>query len=276
MQATHANISPIFGLFFDPQGIAQDLIEKLLSQKPLTVCRDDKGVTHRLWRWSDPETIKVLKKVVAAGDVLIADGHHRYETAWNYGQERASKLKSRLPAGKQAFRYVMTFLCPLSDPGLVIQPTHRAVRWKGSLKEWQARIEPFFAMKRVTGLSALMTRLRKRNEHSGLGFVLEGGDLFWLTPKAKKLSMPVLALHDGILKDIPLENISYGQDARDMVLNLQRGECNAVFLLPPPDKEAFADVCRAGKLLPQKSTYFYPKVTTGLVMRSLDGDVSDL
>ncbi len=88
--------------------------------------------------------------------------------------------------------------------------------------------------------------------------------------------MPVVSLHEGILKDIPLENISYGQDPRDMVLNLQRGESNAVFLLPPPDKGAFASICRAGKLLPQKSTYFYPKVTTGLVMRSLDGDVSDL
>src|ERR1019366_255999 len=69
MRAVHANISPIFGIFFDPQGAAQKLIEKLLAQKPLTVCRDDKGVTHRLWKWSDPETIQVLQKVVASGDV---------------------------------------------------------------------------------------------------------------------------------------------------------------------------------------------------------------
>jgi len=275
MRATHANVSPIFGIFFDPQGIAQKLIEKRLTEKPLTVCRDDKGVTHRLWKWSDPETIKIMKKVVASGDVLIADGHHRYETAWNYGQERLRQDRAKSNS-QRAYRYVMTFLCPLSDPGLVIQPTHRAVRWSGTLQEWQARIEPFFTMKRISGLSALMTRLRKKNEHSGLGFVLEGGSLFWLTPKTKKEAMPVVSLHDGILKEIPLENISYGQDARDMVLNLQRGESNAVFLLPPPDKEAFADICRAGRLLPQKSTYFYPKVSTGLVMRSLDGDVSDL
>jgi uncharacterized protein (DUF1015 family) len=131
-------------------------------------------------------------------------------------------------------------------------------------------------MKPISGLSGLMTRLRLKNEHSGMGFVLEGGKLFWLKPKAKVPSMPVVPLHEGILKNVPLEHISYGQDARDLVLNLQRGECNAVFLLPPPDKEAFAAVCRAGRLLPQKSTYFFPKVTTGLVMRSLDGDVSDL
>ena len=275
MRATHANISPIFGIFFDHQGLAHDLIERRLMEKPLTVCRDDKGVTHRLWKWSDPETIKLLRKVVASGDILIADGHHRYETAWNYAQERLGQDRAKSTSNR-AYRYVMTFLCPLSDPGLVIQPTHRAVRFAASLPEWQKRIEPLFSMKKLSGLSTLMTRLRKKGEHSGLGFVLEGGHLFWLTPKAKEPPMPVVSLHEGILKEIPLENISYGQDARDMVLNLQRGESNAVFLLPPPDKEAFADICRAGRLLPQKSTYFYPKVTTGLIMRSLDGDVSDL
>ena len=275
MRATHANISPIFGIFFDPKGTAQALIDRRLAEKPLTVCRDDKGVTHRLWKWSDPETIKILKKVVSSGDVLIADGHHRYETAWNYGQERARQDRAK-STSRRAYRYVMTFLCPLSDPGLVIQPTHRAVQLSATLDEWKKRIEPDFAMKPISGLSALITRLRLKNEHFGMGFVLEGGKLFWLKPKAKGPPMPVVSLHEGILKDVPLEHISYGQDARDLVLNLQRGECNAVFLLPPPDKDAFATVCRAGRLLPQKSTYFFPKVTTGLLMRSLDGDVSDL
>ncbi len=275
MRATHANISPIFGIFFDKQKTAQALIERLMMQKPLTVCRDDKGVTHRLWKWSDPQTIKLLRKVVASGDVLIADGHHRYETAWNYAQERLKQDRVKNTKNR-AYRYVMTFLCSLSDPGLVIQPTHRAVRLSASLEEWRKRIEPYFSMQKISGLSSVMTRLRKKNEHSGMGFVLEGGNLFWLKPKSNKSSMPVVPLHEGILKDVPLENISYGQDPRDMVQNMQRGECNAVFLLPPPDKDAFADVCKAGKLLPQKSTYFYPKVTTGLVMRSLDGDVSDL
>lgn len=275
MRAAKANISPIFGIFFDPQKTAQHLIERLMQEKPLTVCRDDKGVTHRLWKWSDPKVVALLKKVVGSGDVLIADGHHRYETSWNYAQERLAQNRSSKNK-KQAYRYVMTFLCSLSDPGLVIQPTHRAVRWKTDLAEWQRRIAPYFTMRRVAGLSALMTRLRAKNEHSGLGLILKEGPVFWLTPKAKVPPMPVVSLHEGILKDVPLENISYGQNPREMAENLMRGECDAVFLLPPPDKEAFARICKAGKLLPQKSTYFYPKVGTGLVMRNLDGDVSDL
>ena len=275
MRATRANISPIFGIFFDRESTAQKLIERRMSEKPLTVCRDDKGVTHRLWKWSEPETIQALKKVVASGDVLIADGHHRYETAWTYVQERLKQNRAK-STRHRAYRYVLTFLCSLSDPGLVIQPTHRGVWWSASLEEWQKRIEPHFGMKKISGFSTLMTRLRANNEHSGMGLALEGGKLFWLKPKSADPSMPVVALHQEILRNIPLENISYGQDPRDLVQTLQRGECNAVFLLPPPLKESFARLCKAGRLLPQKSTYFYPKVTTGLVMRSLDGDVSDL
>jgi uncharacterized protein (DUF1015 family) len=275
MRATEANISPIFGIFFDRQEKSQKLIEHRMREKPLAVCRDGRGVTHRFWKWSDPETIDTFKKVLAASDVLIADGHHRYETAWNYAQERVASDRTQSTAHR-AYRFVLTFLCSLADPGLVIQPTHRAVRSPATLEEWEKRIAPYFTMHKISGLSALLTKLREKNEHSGMGFVMEGGRVFWLRPKTQGPSMPVVALHEGILKDVPLDHISYGQDPRDMVQNLQRGESSAVFLLPAPAKEAFANICKAGRLLPQKSTYFFPKVTTGLVMRSLNGDVSDL
>lgn len=271
MRATHANISPIFGIFFDKQKKAQALLNKRMMLKPLTISRDDKGVTHRLWRLDDPESIKTLTGVLAVEDVLIADGHHRYETAWNYSQERLAK--ERGDKSKKAYRYVMTFLCPLTDPGLVIQPTHRAVKWSAPLDDWKARIEPYYTMQPMNSLMDLIAKLRAPKEAGVLGMVLEGGKLFWLTSKKKGTQMPVVSLHEGILKDIPLENVTFGQDPKDLVLNLQRGECNAVFILPPPEKEAFAQICRAGRLLPQKSTYFYPKLATGLVMRPLDGDV---
>jgi len=271
MRATQSNVSPIFGIFFDNKKKAAALLSKRMAQKPLVVCRDDKGVSHKLWYWSDKEAIQTLTQVVKQGDVLIADGHHRYETAWNYSQERLSKKRAASP--KQAFRYVMTFLCPLDDSGLVIQPTHRAVRWSATLDEWQSRIAPYFTMQPVNSLTTLLNRLRTTDERNALALVLKGGKIFWLKPKDKEVTMPVVALHEGILKDVPLEQISYGQHPKEMVENLQRGEAEAVFLLPPPDKDAFAKICKAGRLLPQKSTYFYPKVGTGLVMRSLDGEV---
>jgi uncharacterized protein (DUF1015 family) len=275
MRATHANISPIFGILFDRQKKAQALLEERMDGKPLLVSRDDRGVTHRLWRWEDAEARKTLSAALRPEDVLIADGHHRYETAWNYAEERA-KSDRGANTRRRAYRYVLTFLCPLSDPGLVIQPTHRAVRWSMSFEDWQRRVEADFTSQRITGLSGLLTRLREPKENTSLGMIIEGGKLLWLRPKdpkARESSLPVVPLHEKILKDIPLENISYGQDPRDLVQNLQRGEANALFLLPPPDKEAFARICRAGQLLPQKSTYFYPKLGTGLVMRSLDGDM---
>jgi uncharacterized protein (DUF1015 family) len=275
MRATHANMSPIFGIFFDRQKKVQTLIAKRMEEKPLALTRDDKGVTHRLWRWDDKEAIKVLSGVLRAEDVLIADGHHRYETAWNYAQERAKQDRSS-NTRRRAYRYVMTFLCPLSDPGLVIQPTHRSVRWEAPWAEWEGRMGGSFKFEKMSGLSGVLTKLRNSGESTSIAAVLQGGKLLWLRPKSaadRESSLPVVSLHEKVLKDIPLENISYGQNPKEMVENLQRGEAQAVFLLPPPDKEAFARTCKAGRLMPQKSTYFYPKLATGLVMRSLDGDL---
>jgi uncharacterized protein (DUF1015 family) len=104
--------------------------------------------------------------------------------------------------------------------------------------------------------------------------VVGGGKLFWLIPKnGSKSTLPVVQLHERILKNIPLENITYNQDPREAVQAIQRSEANVAFLLPPPDKDVFARLCKSGHLLPQKSTYFYPKVVTGFVMRSLKGHV---
>ncbi len=272
MRATHANVSPIFGIFFDRQRKAQQLIDDRMSGKPVAVSRDDKGVTHRLWRWHDKEAIKTLTQVLRVEDVLIADGHHRYETSWNYAVEQDAKDRSANKR-RRAYKYVMIFLCPLGDPGLVIQPTHRSVRWDASFEEWQKRISSDATMQPVDSFNGLLSKLRSAGDQAVLGMIMEGGRLFWLKPKSKASTLPVVHLHDRILKNIPLENITYSQDPRQMIQNIHRSEANVAFLLPPPNKAVFAQICRAGQLLPQKSTYFYPKIGTGFVMRSLDGNV---
>src|SRR5207302_7578656 len=133
---------------------------------------------------------------------------------WSYAEERqaAHRAKSSRRArlsGRQAYRYVLTFLCSLVDPGLVIHPTHRAVRLTATPEEWGKLIAPHSTMQRVSSLSGLLTKVRAKSEHSGMGLVLEGGKLFWLKPKRLDSSLPVVALHEGILKDVPLEQSSY-------------------------------------------------------------------
>ena len=271
MRATQANISPIFGIFAGQKAV-QSLLVSRMQEKPLVTARDDRGVTHRLWRWNDPELVKSLTRSLQGEDVLIADGHHRYETAWNYARETESRRGTA--SRRAAWRYVLTFLCPLEDPGLVIQPTHRAVRWEGSLDDWQDRIDPAFTMQRMQSLTTLLSRLRANGQSAAIGMVVGGGQFFWLKPKAARTpTLPVVQLHERILRDIPQENISYNQDPRDAIEAIQRAEANVAFLLPSPDKDVFARLCKSGRLLPQKSTYFFPKVITGFVMRSLKGDV---
>lgn len=271
MRATHANISPIFGIFFDHRRQAQRLIAKRMQEQPLVSARDEKGVTHRLWKWTDAEAQKVLAGVLKTKDVLIADGHHRYETAWNYRQERLAANGASATADRRAYQFVMAFLCPLDDPGLVIQPTHRLVRWPAPWSEWKKRIARSFKIQPVAGLTRILTRLQAPKERAALGLVFESGKAFWLEPKRRSVLLPVVPLHEEVLKDVPLENIGYLQNALEAAQSVRRGEANAAFLLPPPDKESFARICRAGRRLPQKSTYFYPKLATGVVMRSLDG-----
>ncbi len=267
MRATQSNISPIFGIFAGRKKV-QQLLSQKMRERPLTTARDERGVTHRLWRWTDEATLKTLTDAVRGGEVLIADGHHRYETAWNYSQEKKSTSR------RAASKYVLTFLCQLEDPGLVIQPTHRAVRWDTPWEDWRDRVDRAFTMHRIDSLPALLSRLRVKNERSAMGMVVGGGKLFWLKPKnGHSSTLPVVHLHERVLKNIPLENISYNQDPRAAIEAIQRAEANVAFLLPPPDKDVFARLCKSGRLLPQKSTYFYPKVVTGFVMRSLKGDV---
>jgi uncharacterized protein (DUF1015 family) len=242
-----------------------------MREKPLAVGRDEKGVTNRLWCWTDPALIKKFAQALRSQEVLIADGHHRYETTWNYAVEQNARQRSAAPC--VAYRYVLAFLCPLSDPGLVIQPTHRAVRWDAAFEGWRRRIESDFTIQRVSSLNSLLARLRSTRSPA-VGMAIEGGKLFWLKPKPGRgvlSTLPVVALHEHLLRDVPAEHILYNQDPHETVLTIQRQEANVAFLLPAPDKDAFARVCRSGHLLPQKSTYFYPKIAAGFVMRSTQG-----
>jgi uncharacterized protein (DUF1015 family) len=271
MRATQANSSPVFGIFFDPQEKIHTLLAARMREKPLAVGRDDKGVTNRLWRWTDPVLIKKLSQALRGQEVLIADGHHRYETAWNFAVEQSAHRRSAAP--RAAYRYVLMFLCPLSDPGLVIQPTHRAVRWDGTFQRWLRRIESDFTIQRVSSLNTLLARLRSTRAPA-VGMAMEGGKLFWLKPKPGRgvlSALPVVALHERLLRDVSPDHIQYNQDPHEMVQAIQRQEANVAFLLTAPDKDAFARICKSGHLLPQKSTYFYPKIAAGFVMRSTQG-----
>src|SRR3954447_10221374 len=116
-RATKANLSPIFALYDDPAGAAWDALEQQLDGDPFADVTDGDGTRHCMWRVADPDAVETVKEALAASELLIADGHHRYETARVYAEEQGG--------GEGAHRYVMTCLVALQDPGLTVFPTHR-------------------------------------------------------------------------------------------------------------------------------------------------------
>ena len=134
-RATRANLSPIFSLFPDPEDAAWKALEPHTSEAPFAEVRDDDGTTNRLWRIADPNTIESVRSILADKELLIADGHHRYETARVYAQEIG---------GEGEHQWVLMFLCSLSDPGLTIFPTHRLLT---NLKESEVQVRLGAAIK---------------------------------------------------------------------------------------------------------------------------------
>ncbi|MDQ4048234.1 MAG: DUF1015 domain-containing protein, partial [Actinomycetota bacterium] len=129
MRATRANLSPIFSLFPDASGAAADALEAAVAGAPFAVAEDHEGTANTLWRIADPDAVASLQAALADAELLIADGHHRYETARVYAEE---------VGGEGEHSYVLMFLCALSDPGLTVFPTHRLL---SGLKDDRAKQE---------------------------------------------------------------------------------------------------------------------------------------
>lgn len=276
--AAGAQFSPIFGLYSAPGEGVRTTLDRAAAGEPVAVARDPEGVEHRLWAVTDPAFAEWAAGVLAEKQVFIADGHHRYETALRYWNERQASGES-LGADDPA-HFVMTFLVEMDDPGLVLLPTHRLVR--GHLPECQAlgtSLSSYFEIDEAP--LAEVDRLA----HHQIGVVLPGGEAWRLTlrdPRAldrldKEHSpawrdLDVAILHRLVFEEILRlkghEGIVYTRSADEARERAVSGEFAAAFLLPYPKVEELKDVAGAGDRMPEKSTYFWPKAVTGLVLYS--------
>jgi uncharacterized protein (DUF1015 family) len=247
-----------------------------------------------LWRLG-AEFCEALTDELRDAQLLIADGHHRYETALNYWYEAVS-AGAEPPTGadspnddEQPAAHVLAFLAAFEDPGMVILPTHRELVSSGGADA--ARVEQelaaTFALERFPATPAgeqdLVRALENVGEdRHGFGIALKGlPHVLLATKPVKKGASPldeldVKVLHDDILdgalaraggKD---EKLAYSIDALPLLERVRKGELEGAFLMNATRPEQMAAVCRAGELMPHKSTYFYPKLLTGLVFHSLD------
>ncbi|MEK6814054.1 MAG: DUF1015 domain-containing protein [Nitrospirota bacterium] len=300
LRACRANFSPIFGLYDDPRRKISRAMASAYRKKPFLRVADDNGAVHALWRLTDPKTIQSVQRELSRRPVFIADGHHRYETSLAHREE--CRAAGSVPGDRPApCDRIMIYLAGMEDPGLTILPTHREIR---NLPHFDpARIlEALSASFRAESVSAprdkLARKLVDKMEEAGgrgpaFGLVLSGAPMgFLLTPRPaalkslpRGLPAPVRRLDVTILHNLAFERglgistedlarqtyVTYTKSADEAVANALSGSAQMVFLLNPPKVRDVRDVARDRAVMPQKSTYFYPKILTGPVLNVFEG-----
>jgi uncharacterized protein (DUF1015 family) len=291
LRATRVNFGQVFALYEDGQRQVDALLEEAKAKPCLTDVVENQGIGHTLWTITEPAMWKRLGAALREKEVFIADGHHRYATALHYMRENPLS---------PAARYRMMTLVSTSSRGLVVLPTHRAVR---GLAPWDEReflkkLEQQFSMERMARagrqtLQVMRRALRARLEagqHS-LGLYLRGGNCSIATlrepsgrcgvkpPSRTWQQLDVAILHNLVLERIlgikpGGPSIEYVKDFESeieaSIRKVDSAEYQGMFFLNPPTVAQVVAVAREGGEMPQKSTFFYPKVYTGLVMRILD------
>jgi uncharacterized protein (DUF1015 family) len=282
MRSTRANLSPIFSLYDDPAGEAWSALAPAIESSPWGEVTDDDGTVHRLWRIADPDAIARVQTALADSELLIADGHHRYETARTYAQEIG---------GEGDHNYVLMCLVSMSDPGLTVFPTHRLV---GKLEDdRRARLEE--ELQRDFDVDEVDARQVVPEGGNGgpptYGYLDQHGRSLRLrlgssatvdraladhSPSYRRLDTAVLeklVLEDTLgltEEDISHQHgLAYARDLDQARELLGSGEYEVAFLLRPTPIEQVQAVAQAGETMPPKSTYFYPKLLSGLLFNPL-------
>ncbi len=284
LRHTHTHTGQLFMIYSDPEKRVDAILGEVESaDKPVTELLDEYGVVHRLWAVSDPARVAAIQKAMTDQKLVIADGHHRYETSLNFRNESRTKAGKLIPDAPYE-RSMMTFVNTHSE-GLTILPTHRVVN---NLRDfsWSAvrrYLEPWFATEvfpfandaqRAEALEKFRTRLTQAKTEratlrpkADLGQVLPG-----LSPLQRQLD--VVLLHQGILEPAlgltphavaSESNLSYEREFAAAIEAVDRG-AQVAFLLNPVDVDVVMKVATSGEVMPQKSTDFYPKLLSGITM----------
>jgi uncharacterized protein (DUF1015 family) len=281
-RATQANLSPIFSLYSDPEGSVRRALTQADGSTPWAETIDDDGTVNRLGRVTDPEAIATVQRVLGQTELLIADGHHRYETSRVYAEEIG---------GDGPHRYVLMCLVALQDPGLTVFPTHRLVRGlRSDQHEALANaLRRDFQIQELTDTAALAppsgdtVRIGYIDAHFRKPFMLTLRDPAIADAALPDRAEPYRRLDTAVLEALilkgalemtddaidHLDGLGYARDFEQALDLVQTEQYDAAFFMAPTPVQRVQAVAAAGESMPPKSTYFFPKVPTGLLFNPL-------
>ena len=307
-KATRAYCEQVYMLYADPAFTAEKLIFDERSPADLSIT-DEYNVVHRLWKLTDPTLINLLLTAMADKKLIIADGHHRYETSVAYAKERSAQLKlplnqprdedeklspSHLPAPPFPEAAMMMTFVNMDAPGITILPTHRVVQGieNFSSPDFITRASAFYTVTELADSAQNPDLLATLNSAPEAAYVAVTGDgNYLLTPRPQAISplltglptrqrrLEVAQLHTVVLDHLlgltedrirATGNIQYLRDAAEAVALVQSGKANIAFLIKPVTLDQLRDISLSGEVMPQKSTDFYPKLLSGLAIYALD------
>jgi uncharacterized protein (DUF1015 family) len=296
LRSCRAHLTPIHALFNDKENLVSTEYRGVMQASPVQEATDSDGIVHRTWNLPDEEAISNIRRVLAGKSLFIADGHHRYETSLAYRDEiRASRPQD----GGLGPEYVMMYLTSMSHPGLTILPAHRMVKGLAEVNTTKIleKLDPYFDIEEVSfdtedlhaAARTLVNRVSSFSEELGnFGMVFGREERFWLlklksfdavdplinarTPGPLR-EMDVTILRHAIIGhglgldlDHPEGHIEYTPSAAEALEKARAGKIQVAFIHNPTRVEQVEAAAELGHKLPHKSTYFYPKLASGLVL----------
>ena len=293
LRATRAHFGQLFMLYED-SGEIDSLLASSVTKAPEIDVADEYGVVHRVWQVPDSAVIDCARAKMRGKKLIIADGHHRYETAINYRNERREQAKSS--GGDAPHEYAMMTFVNMNSPDLLILPTHRVVHGLASFSPdgFLASVRSLFdvqeldpaldaakatAILREHGRTATALLAVLRNRCLLLKNLKSTASQFLSGVSERQRALDVVQLHKCLLEGVlklseesirNQQNLSYIRDAGEAITQVREGRANVAFLMSPCRIGQVRDIAFAGEVMPQKSTDFYPKLLSGLTIYALE------
>lgn len=293
LRATRAHFGQLFMLYSDPASEIEGLLAP--ATNPDLEILDEYGVSHRVWKISDPRLVELVRSKMQDKKLVIADGHHRYETALNYRNERRASDKNPGPS-TAPYELVMMTLVNMDSPGMVILPTHRVVHGLESFspEAFREGARGYFSVEEVDASvdAARAHAILREAGRMGTALLAVTSNRVFLLDRPKPISTNVFAgwslrqqaldvvqLHKCLLEGVlgisevairEQQNIRYIREIGEAMTQVRTGAANLAFLMNPVRMGQVRDIALAGEVLPQKSTDFYPKLLTGLTIYALE------
>ncbi|MBI4358550.1 MAG: DUF1015 domain-containing protein [Candidatus Omnitrophica bacterium] len=284
LRATETNFSPVFTLYEDTANLVDQFKAKCETKSPLFEFIDDQAAHHRIWYLSEADDLKLVENAFDRKRIFIADGHHRYSTALQYAEEMSGKGSG---SGDARWNYVLTTLVRFADPGLLALPIHRVVYNAIPIERdtFLEGLKKHFILHSVS--RSVLEKVSEGTITEGFGLALAENECYLLELKDHTIarqSMPAgkpalwYELDMNLVSHLILEpileitepklewNVFYTPSLAEVFEKIKSREALCAFVIRPVNCQVIKDICESGELMPQKSTYFYPKFPSGLLM----------